>query len=286
MKHPTIALLTDSGVDVPPEYVERFGIFVIPLIVRYPDREYYDRVDITPQEVYDQMPENIPTTSLPPLGIIQDTFREMIKQGYEKVIAISISSGLSGTFNAVQMTAAEFPQLDIVAIDTKNIGIGAGFTAILAGLLLEQNLPFEQITSRLISNIPYAKVFFCVETLSYLKQGGRIGLVTAVIGSAFNIKPIISCNKDGIYHNVARTRGRWNSLQKALDLAVKFVQGSKRYNIAVVHGDAAVEAAQIVTQLKERLPDAELVVEGQISPALVVHTGPGLIGIGVQCLDF
>jgi DegV family protein with EDD domain len=284
MKHPSVAILVDSGSDVPPEYVSRYGMFVIPLLVQYHDREYRDSIDITPQDVYDRFAEEIPTTSLPSLGMVKEVVQRIVDEGYSKLVAIAISSGLSGTYNAIKMAVEEFPDVESMVIDTKNISVGSGFTAILTAQLLEQGLAFADLKERIHQSILNSKVFFCVNTLEYLKKGGRIGLVTSMIGSVLNIKPIISCNDDGIYYNAAQSRGRSKSLKKALEMAVDFARGHSHYNLAVVHGDAAEEAADFGRQIRELLPDADIIVEGQISPALVVHTGPGLLGIGVQRL--
>jgi DegV family protein with EDD domain len=123
-----------------------------------------------------------------------------------------------------------------------------------------------------------------VSTLEYLVKGGRIGLVSGMVGTILDLKPVISCNADGIYYTVGKSRGRKKSLKLALEKTVEFAAGAKDYNIAVMHGAAKGEADELLAALQERLPEARFSIEGQITPALVVHTGPGLIGIGVQRL--
>ena len=277
-----IAILVDSGTDVPENYVKDNNIYVLPLIVAYAEEEYRDKIDITPEEIYKIMESGkIPKTSLPNLEDISNTFRQIEKDGYNKVVAVTISSGLSGTWNAVRMIAEDFP-LDTIVIDTKNIGIGAGMTAMRVVSLIQDGVPFEELEKRLNQIASATKVFFCVDTLEYLRKGGRIGLVTSVIGSALNLKPIISCNEDGIYYTVAKARGRKLSLKKAVEEAMKYA-GDGRYNLAVVNGKAEEEADRIVAGLKDD-DRINRILTGQISPALVVHTGPGLIAIGIQRL--
>jgi DegV family protein with EDD domain len=113
-------------------------------------------------------------------------------------------------------------------------------------------------------------------------KGGRIGLVAGMLGTMLDLKPVISCNEEGIYYTVAKARGRKKSLELALEKAVEFAADAKKYSITVMHGAAKEEADALLAALKLRLPDYRLAIEGQITPALVVHTGPGLIGIGVQ----
>jgi DegV family protein with EDD domain len=115
-------------------------------------------------------------------------------------------------------------------------------------------------------------------------KGGRIGQVAGMVGTILDLKPVISCNEDGIYYTVAKARGRKKSLNLALEKAVEFAAGAKEYNITVMHGAAQDEADALMAVMKERLPDFRISIEGQITPALVVHTGPGLIGIGIQGL--
>ena len=105
-----------------------------------------------------------------------------------------------------------------------------------------------------------------------------------MLGSMLDIKPIVSCDERGVYYTAAKARGRKKQLRTALRMAEEFAAGTPRYNLTVMHADAAEEAAEVLSRLTEKLPAPELVVTGEISPALVVHTGPGLIGIGVQRL--
>jgi DegV family protein with EDD domain len=174
--------------------------------------------------------------------------------------------------------------LEVCYIDTKNIGIGSGFSAIRAGELIEHGLPFAEICKQVKETALNTKLFFCVSTLEYLIKGGRIGLVAGMLGTLLDLKPVITCNEEGIYYTVAKSRGRKKSLALALEKTVEFAQGAKEYSITVVHGAAKEEADALLAELKRRLPNFRYVIDGQITPALVVHTGPGLIGIGVQVI--
>lgn len=285
MNKERIAVLIDSCTDVPASLVKEYGMYVVPLKVIYKNREFYDGIDISPDDVYANLHVEIPKTSLPSGEVIQDIFDRIKSDGYEKVIAITISSGLSGTNNLINLIARQNEDLTVHVFDTKNIAIGAGFSAVRAAQMIRDGLSYESIVSQLDLIRNKTKLYFCVATLEYLQKGGRIGLVAGMLGSALNLKPIITCNEDGIYYTVAKVRGRKQSLSKALDLAVEFAKGHKRYHIAVSNGLAAEEAEEIKQKLKELLPDYELVIEGQISPALGVHTGPGAIGIAVTLLD-
>lgn len=208
MNNEKIALLVDSGTDVPKELIEQYGIYVIPLQIIYKDRIYTDNVDITPEEVYNRLPEEIPSTSLPDGETIVTILEKIKNDGYEKVLVATISSGLSGTYNVIRLLAKEQEDLDIFVLDTKNIGIGSGLQAIQAAELIASGLPWNDLKTTLQKNVPKSKVFFNVATLEYLQKGGRIGLVASILGNALKLNPIISCNKEGIYHTEAKARGR------------------------------------------------------------------------------
>lgn len=285
MNQQKIALLVDSCIDVPAALVKQYNMYTIPLKIIYSEREYSDGVDITADEVYSRLSQEIPKTSLPGGTEIIEKFDQIKADGYEKVLAVTLSSGLSGTHNLVSMLAKEYEGLEIVVIDTLNIAIAAGFNAIQAAKYIEQGMEFNQLKEVVAKNIFKSKVFFCVDTLEYLQKGGRIGLVASLVGNMLNLKPIISCNEEGIYYNIAKVRGRKKSIDKIIELATEFAATGKKYNVAICHGGAPEEAEAIKAQIMDKLPGVDTFVDGQISPALGVHTGPGLLGIAIQIIE-
>lgn len=280
-----IAILVDSGTDVPQEIIDMYNIYVIPLKIIYKDREYTDKVDITPEEIYKRLPEEIPGTSLPDGESITKIFDQIKNDGYDKVLAITISSGLSGTNNVVRLVAQEQEGIQTHVLDTKNIGIGAGFTAIQAAKWIEDGMEWDTLIDELVALAERTKVFFNVATLEYLQKGGRIGLVASILGNALKLNPIISCNEEGIYYTVGKARGRKKSLDKTMSYVKEAVGDAKVFNLAVAHGAAEEEAIEMKARFEREFPNAQEIYFGQISPALVVHTGPGLLGIGVQILE-
>ncbi|RBT41798.1 DegV family protein [Enterococcus hirae] len=280
-----VAILVDSGTDVPQELIEKYQMYVIPLKIIYKDRVYTDKVDITPEEIYQRLPQEIPGTSLPDGETITKIFEQIKQDGYEKILAVTISSGLSGTYNIVRLIAQQQEELEAYVLDTKNIGIGAGFSAIQAAKWLEEGMEWSLLIERLNELVKQTKVFFNVATLEYLQKGGRIGLVASILGTALKLNPIISCNDEGIYYTVGKARGRKKSLDRTVSYVKERVGTAKVFNLAVAHGDAKEEATEMMARLKKEFPQAQQIYFGQISPALVVHTGPGLLGVGVQVLE-
>ncbi|MCO5477053.1 DegV family protein [Enterococcus sp. AZ091] len=285
MNKEKIALLVDSGTDVPAEIMSQYGMYMLPLQIIYKDRTYTDKVDITAEEIYQRLPQEIPSTSLPDGETINKIFDRIKADGYEKVLAVTISSGLSGTYNVVRLMGEQRNDLDIFVLDTKNIGIGAGLQAIRAAELLNEGITWQELKEQLLQEVVRNKVFFNVATLEYLQKGGRIGLVASILGNALKLNPIISCNDEGIYYTVAKSRGRKKSLDKTVELVKQYIGNHKQFRLAVAQGDALAESKEMKTRLEQEFPQVKEIFFGQISPALVVHTGPGLLGVGVQLLD-
>lgn len=273
------AIMVDSGCDISQEFIEQYDIKVLRLKVLYGDRMYSDGLDIDPLEVYRRFPQEIPTTSTPNMYEVSELVNEIKSEGYEKIIGITISSGLSGTYNAVAM-AFEEEDIETFAFDTKNISIGAGLLAMWAAKKLSEGWTFEAVKHGLNDKISDSKVFFYMDTLDYLRKGGRISPAVAIVGKALNLKPIISCNEKGTYYTVSKIRGQHKGLEKLMDSLKDYI-GDKKAYLAIMNGDGTRYLDVIRTRIKEMFPQCEVVVDKQITATMAIHTGPGLIGVGV-----
>lgn len=273
------AIMVDSGCDISQEFIEQYDIKVLRLKVLYGDRMYSDGLDIDPLEVYRRFPQEIPTTSTPNMYEVSELVNEIKSEGYEKIIGITISSGLSGTYNAVAM-AFEEEGIETFAFDTKNISIGAGLLAMWAAKKLSEGWTFEAVKHGLNDKINDSKVFFYMDTLDYLRKGGRISPAVAIVGKALNLKPIISCNEKGTYYTVSKIRGQHKGLEKLMDSLKDYI-GDKKAYLAIMNGDGTRYLDIIRARIKEMFPQCEVVVDKQITATMAIHTGPGLIGVGV-----
>lgn len=273
------AIMVDSGCDISQEFIEQYDIKVLRLKVLYGDRMYSDGLDIDPLEVYRRFPQEIPTTSTPNMYEVSELVNEIKSEGYEKIIGITISSGLSGTYNAVAM-AFEEEDIETFAFDTKNISIGAGLLAMWAAKKLSEGWTFEAVKHGLNDKINDSKVFFYMDTLDYLRKGGRISPAVAIVGKALNLKPIISCNEKGTYYTVSKIRGQHKGLEKLMDSLKDYI-GDKKAYLAIMNGDGTRYLDIIRARIKEMFPQCVVVVDKQITATMAIHTGPGLIGVGV-----
>ena len=224
MNREKAVILADSGCDVPQNLRERYDIRVLPLKIIYPEDEYLDQVTITAQQVYDRFPET-PKTSLPDGETVLSALEKARADGYEKALIVCISSGLSGTYSMIRNLCEEYDGMETFVLDTRNISIGSGMLALLAARWLEQGISWPALLDELPKQVPNSKVFFCVDTLEYLRRGGRLGLVAAVMGTALKLKPIISCNEDGVYYIAGKTLGRKQSIDRLLKMAAAVRRG-------------------------------------------------------------
>lgn len=280
-----IAVITDSCADLRAEDREKYDIFVIPLKLTFSDGTYYEGLDITVNEVYRRLPTDLPKTSLPDGDIILKTFDAVRDKGYTCAVAPILSSGISGTYQLIRMLAEEYTDVNIKVYDSNSASIGMGAVAIHAARLIRAGKTFEEmqdIVPRLCRN---TTVYFSVNTLEYLKKGGRIGMIAAVAGSMLGIKPIISFAPNGQLVSVAKVRGRAAAMKKLVDLAKKHLVPGRAYNILWAHGDCLEEGQQVRDLLIQAAPEYDSVHSGEIDGVLAAYVGPQLIGAAVQLLD-
>lgn len=277
------AILIDSGCDVSDELARTYHMKVMRLHIIYPEKDYIDGTDITAETVYQRFPREIPITSTPSPQDVREMLDEIKSEGYTHVLAFCISSGLSGTFNTVGCALEEDTDLTSFVLDTRSISFGAGILAVWAAMQLEEGRTFDELKEILPGKVKDSKVFYYMDTLTYLRKGGRIGLVTSVVGSMLNIKPIISCNGDGVYYTAAKIRGAKQGLTRLLEEAGKFA-GNGPCLTALLNGQGQDAADALRPRLTTGIPNGTLIMEKAITASLAVHTGPGLVGIGVLCL--
>ncbi|AGB41330.1 EDD domain protein, DegV family [Halobacteroides halobius DSM 5150] len=275
-----IAILTDSTCDLPQKLLDNLPVSILPLKIIYSDKEYQDRIEIKPQTVYDNFSTEIPTTSMPSPTDAQEKLLKLKEKGYTHIIAIHISSGLSGTYNMVQMVSQQLKDLTIEVIDSQSLSIGLGSIVLYTANLIKQDLSWQQIINKTNNKVDNTEIFFVLKTLKYLRKGGRIGKVKGAIGDLLNIKPIISINQEGKYYTYKKARGRKRSINQLYKITRKKIkEGVSKVN--VMHGNALPEAKKLLNRFK-KLNNVNKTFLGQISPVMVVHTGPGLIGVVVE----
>ena len=276
----TIASITDSACDLDLNTLRENNINLLPLRIIYSNGDYRDRLDISPQEVYDNLEKEVPKTSLPSAQETEETLNKLEEEGYTHVICISISSGLSGSFNAIRLALEDHPKLTSFVYDSKILAYPQGEIVLEVAKLIKEGKSFEEIVKEIPEIRKRVIGYFTINTLEYLKKGGRIGRLAGTVGELLNLKPIITTDEDGVYYNVAKVRGRKQSLSKMTELLKEYLAKGK-CEVAVLHAGCEDEAIKYMNSLKD-LTNVVSIKIAEISPALGIHGGPGLIGFSVK----
>lgn len=273
-----VALITDTTADIPQEIVNKYNIYVLPFRIIYKDREYKDKIEITSEEVYSGLKKEVPTSSMPALQDMEDTYSKLEVEGYTHVIGITLSSGLSGIYNGLTLVSKNHPNIKSYICDSKSISLGEGALVEECAKLLESGKSFEQVVNSIPSIQNRIHLFFVVDTLEYLIKGGRIGKVAGTIGTLLNLKPIISTDKEGNYYTYAKARGKKQALSKVIEIAEQ-ISKNKKCRAFVVDGNAKEDALKVKESVEKLSNITSVYYGGCISPVSGVHSGPGLVGL-------
>jgi len=282
-----IALLTDSCADLSRKLAAENHIYTVPLRILCADGEYADGVNIRNTDIYRRLKNGeLPQTSLPSVESVGAVLEEIRDAGYDGVIAVMLSSGLSGTYNLVRLIAGEsgddFP---IRVFDSISGSLGQGLTVLQLAEDLRNGMDWGTLVERRVPQLIAGTFpFFSVDTLEYLMKGGRIGKVTATAGTLLQIKPIITFAPDGQLQSVAKVRGRNQVIDKLVAMTVDRCGSHKKYNLAVANGGAPAEMEVVRQKLTAALPDYDHIWDGEIDGTLSVYIGSGILGAAVQVL--
>lgn len=278
-------IVTDSSCDLTDEQLAEYGVRMVSLRVVCREAEYRDRVDISEDELYDLLTRELPKTSLPHPEDVSSLYERLANEGVTDVIHMSISSGLSGTFNMVRMIAEDFRhRMRVHMVDSKTLSTGLGMMVLAAGKALAQGATPEQAIEKAQSVRKTQLGMFVIRTLEFLRKGGRIGLVEGVVGSLLKIKPIIYVNDDGVYETLAKARGYKSAVETMLAQAKRRF-GNARVELSVVNGKAHEDAEKLLERIRQELNVADDAFIAPVSPVLAIHTGPGLLGIVANVAD-
>ena len=282
-----IALLTDSCADLSPQMAEENQIYVVPLRILCADGEYRDSVDIHAADIYARLRSGeLPQTSLPAAQDITGAFDRIAADGYDAVIALMLSGGLSGTYNMVRLLAEERTDLTIRVYDSVSGSLGTGMMVLQLAEDIRLGMDWNTLTERRVPwLIRNTFPFFSVDTLEYLQKGGRIGKVTAMAGTMLQIKPLITFAADGQRHYYDNVRRRKQVIRKLAELVADRHSGAARYNLAVANGGAPAEMEILKEKLTAALPNYDHIWSGELDGTLSVYIGDGVLGAAVQRLE-
>ncbi len=280
---PPVAVVTDSTSYLPPELIERHGIEVIPLYVVFGGDRTVPEVDITDYPAFFEelrTAEKLPTTSQPSVGDFTSTFEPLLEAGHE-VVSVHISGGLSGTPEAARQ-AKEALSRDgkggerIEVVDSTTAAGGLGFMVLAAAKAARDGGTAKEVAEQVAQARKELKLWFAIDTLEFLRRGGRIGAASAWIGSTLRVKPILTVENE--MTPVERVRTSSRMFERLLEYA-RSCADSGIDAWSAQHINAPDQCDALVDRCSEIFGSAPTIVS-EIGPVLSAHTGPGLLGMG------
>ena len=273
-----VRVVTDSACDLPDDLIERHGIQVVPLTIRFGTEELIDRKELSTDEFWRRLADSdvLPETSAPSAGAFEGAFRRLVDDGATGIICINLSSKLSATMQSAQV-AAQAVQADcpVVVIDSLMVSMGLGSLCLTAAQRAADGDSLESIVANVTDRRNRSKLYGALDTLEFLKKGGRVGNARALLGTMLAIKPVLEV-RDGVVEEAGKVRTR----SKALRLLVDRVKEGPFENLAVLHGNAP--DLDELLDLLEPLATRDQIVVGQIGPVIGTHAGPRVIGVTFQ----
>ncbi len=270
-----VRIVTDSASDLPQAACDELDIEVVPLTIRFGDKEYVDRKELSTAQFWRELESSsvLPETSAPSVGAFEETFRGLADGGADGIVCINLSAQLSATMQSAQVAAKALDGLcPISIVDSKSASMGIGNLVIDAARRAKEGADLATIVQDVEARRERQHILAALDTLEYLRKGGRIGGARAMLGSMLSIKPIISV-VDGAVDEAGKVRTRGKALQFILDRLP--AQGIEQ--IAVLHAGAP-DVDDFLGKLPGSTGDAEIIV-GDIGPVIGVHTGPRVLGV-------
>ena len=280
---PKVVVVTDSTASLPPDVAEARGIRVVPLQVVIGARVIDEGPDgATPDVVAEALREFVPvSTSRPAPALFAEVYRELAAAGADEIVSIHLSGEMSGTVESAQLAALE-ADVRVHVVDSTQVGIATGFAALTACDVLDAGGTAQEASAAALARGQAATSLFYVDTLEYLRRGGRIGAAAAILGSALSVKPLLEI-ADGKVAPRERVRTASRALARLVELAVE-AAGDRTVDVCVSHLANADRAEELAAILAERLAEGlegREVMCGELGAVLGAHVGPGMVAVCV-----
>lgn len=276
----TVRIVTDSTVDMPPNLAQQWGIVVVPLTVVIAGRAYREGLDIDHETFYKLLVEGKanPTTSAPSVGDFLHIYEELARET-DEILSIHISSKLSATYSNARLAAQAMREqgVRVEVVDSRSVSLAMGFVVMAAARAVQGGAGLEQALAVAQRCTQRVHLTFVLDTLEYLRRGGRIGRARALLGTMLRAKPILSL-RDGEVHPEGRVRTRAQALERLYQMAVAYPRATE---VGVGYTTTREEAEALLARLAAALPQARAYLT-RIGPVVGTHGGPGVIGVGVM----
>lgn len=277
----TMKLYADSACDLPLSFYEENNVELITLQVHIEEREYKDLMNIKPEQVYEEIRAGkMPKTSQASPQQLQELFTALAESG-ESGLYISMSSGLSGTYQTAVMVKEqvkeEYPALDLTIIDSKSVSLGYGLTVMAVAERIKNNEPKKEIIEFAQSNCDKMATLFTIEDLDFLAAGGRLSRSSAFFGGLLNIKPLLHID-EGKLVPLEKIRGKKKLLKRMLDLMEERGIDLENQIIGISHGDDEETALEMKKMIEERFGTKNFYIR-LIGAVVASHAGPGTLAV-------
>jgi len=275
----SVKIVTDSIADLPPGLVKDLDIKVVPIIVRFGDREFRDGIDLTPDQFYARLKDSAvpPVTSTPSPGVFAEVF-DRLAETTDQILAIMVSAKLSGTCEVARQSVQLMRRrCRVEVLDSGWATMAQGFIVLKAVRAARSGMPIDQVMQICRDNIPRVGFLSTFDTLEYLRRGGRIGKAQAFLGSVLQINPLITL-REGVVEPAGRVRSREKAVERLFQFAGSY---SRVENLAVEDTACPDEAEGLANRLNKQFPGVPL-YRSRMTPAIGAHTGPGLLLVAVE----
>lgn len=271
-----IRIITDTTSGLPQYISERYHISIVPQIINFENRSYYEGIDINNALFMKMLKESkeLPKTAAPPPDLFIKEFNQLVPMG-GTIFCIHPSSEVSGTVRSAEMAALEFPGADIRVIDTRTIGSPVATLVQLVAEWAEQGVNANMIEAKIKQMIPRNRIYFLVDTLEYLAKGGRIGGATALLGSVLRIKPILVL-KDGRVDQFDKERTQKRAVGRLAELVISQAARDGSAYISIMHAATPKLAQEFSHTLCKEFQIKNIPIL-DLPPAIVTHGGPGIL---------
>lgn len=278
MTDPKIAIVTDSSAYIPAEAQAGLDITVIPVWLIWDGENYRDGVDITPEVFYHRLrgSSTLPTTSQPSVMEFKHLFSELSKNA-DAIVAVLVSSKLSGTVASAEAAAIELPELAIHIVDTYAGSMCLGFSVLAAARAAAEGKPLEEVVTAAETMKEKTQLIFVVDTLEFLHRSGRISGGRRLLATVLQIKPILQF-EDGLIRPLSQARTKRKALEKVLEIAEERLEGKQMAGAAIIEIDCPEDCAKLENSVRERFNPSEI-YRTTVSPVVGTIVGPGAIGL-------
>ncbi|MEV5345439.1 DegV family protein [Streptomyces achromogenes] len=275
-----VAIVTDSTAYLPPRAMERHGITTVPLTVVLGDQALEEGTEISTRSLAQALQKRrAVTTSRPSPQVFAETYRRLAEAGADGIVSLHLSAELSGTYDAAVLAAREAP-VPVRVVDTGVVAMALGFCALAAAEAAESGGTVDEAVTAAEKRAAGTSAVFYVDTLDYLRRGGRIGAAQKLLGSALAVKPLLQL-EDGRIELLEKVRTASKAIARLEELTVERA-GNAEVDIAVHHLAAADGAAALADRLRARVPGLADLHVSEVGAVIGAHTGPGLLGAVVS----